>query len=112
MFLSVFLTSFQDVLAATRRAEEVTRNNCECTLNVALAYTSRFKKKMEGYWDLITGKKILLRHSFTSHLCPFDLVLNIREEMTRAARDLAAAVKTGQLKESEVNINGFFERPF
>jgi len=30
-----------DVLAATTRAEEVTRNNSECTLNVALAYTSR-----------------------------------------------------------------------
>jgi len=56
-----------DVLAATRRAEEVTRNNCECTLNVALAYTSR-------------------------------------EEMTQAARNLAAAVKSGQLKESEVNM--------
>merc|ERR1712181_91382 len=56
-----------DVLAATNMAEEVTRNNCECTLNVALAYTSR-------------------------------------EEMTQAARNLAAAVKTGQLKESEVTV--------
>ena len=99
------------MLAATRRAEEVTRNNCECTLNVALAYTSRFKKKMEGYWDLLSGIRILLGHSYTSHMRPFDLVLNIREEMTRAARNLAAAVKTGQLKESEVSTNRIFEQP-
>merc|ERR1711936_1282680 len=56
-----------DVLAATSRAEEVTRDNCECTLNVALAYTSR-------------------------------------EEMTRATRNLAAAVKSGRMKESEVTV--------
>jgi len=56
-----------DVLAATTRAEEVTRNNSECTLNVALAYTSR-------------------------------------EEMTRATRKLAAAVKKGQLNQSEVTV--------
>ena len=36
-----FLCDIQDVLAATSRAEEVTRNNSECTLNVALSYTSR-----------------------------------------------------------------------
>ena len=36
-----FLCDIQDVLAATTRAEEVTRNNSECTLNVALSYTSR-----------------------------------------------------------------------
>ena len=35
------------MLAATSRAEEVTRDNCECTLNVALAYTSRLELEWE-----------------------------------------------------------------
>ena len=40
------------------------------------------------------------------HISQSDIVSIIREEMTQAARNLAAAVKTGQLKESEVNTDG------
>ena len=46
------------MLAATMRAEEVTRNNSECILNVALSYTSRFFLKLcsdadhKGYVDI------------------------------------------------------------
>ena len=52
----------QDVLAATRRAEEVTRNNCECTLNVALAYTSRLKE-INYYRGLTMGIRNLDIHT-------------------------------------------------
>ena len=55
VLLNILWTILQDVLAATTKAEEVTRNNSECTLNVALAYTSRFLEERDSYRDSITS---------------------------------------------------------
>ena len=77
----------------------MTRNNSKCTLNVALAYTSRFLKKEICYWDLI----ICSNYVFFKMVDYQGYNLYPREEMTRATRNLAVAVKAGQLSESEVS---------